>query len=194
MNLRKALVGSIREKCAGKLHLKVDRFIKALKYLDDRFELMLVGDGPDAVTLLRVATAEQVAPRVTFLGRVTVEELRAITSQCNIGIVAYSPVGWNNLYCAPNKVFEYAQAGIPIIATDQPALQELIEGSGIGVTVKAAGDAEQRAHEYANSIRYLAENAAVFRSKIPQFLAAYNWDNESRKLLKCIEALSQDSV
>ena len=29
MNLRKALVGSIREKCAGKLHLKVDRFIKA---------------------------------------------------------------------------------------------------------------------------------------------------------------------
>lgn len=53
-----------------------------------------------------------------------------VTSRAYIGILSYTPIKndysiLNTLYCAPNKIWEYAQFGIPMIGNDLPALQEM---------------------------------------------------------------------
>lgn len=53
-----------------------------------------------------------------------------VTSHAYIGILSYTPIKnsysiLNTLYCAPNKVWEYAQFGIPMIGNDLPALKSM---------------------------------------------------------------------
>lgn len=46
------------------------------------------------------------------------EELAAWTAGATIGIIPYEDAGLNHLYCTPNKLWEYPDAGVPILATD----------------------------------------------------------------------------
>lgn len=55
-----------------------------------------------------------------------------VTSNAYIGIVSYIPTGdffhsLNALYCAPNKIFEYSQFGIPMIGNRIPGLINTID-------------------------------------------------------------------
>lgn len=52
------------------------------------------------------------------------------TSQAYIGIVKYDYVDLNSIYCAPNKTFEYAGFGIPMIANDIPGLRQSVGAWG----------------------------------------------------------------
>lgn len=56
------------------------------------------------------------------------------TSMCYIGIVTYDPFTLNTAYCAPNKIFEYAAFGKPMIANNIPGLKVLSE-AGAGETI-----------------------------------------------------------
>lgn len=49
-----------------------------------------------------------------------------ITSHAYIGIVKYDFVSLNGIYCAPNKTYEYAGFGVPMIANDIPGLKNTI--------------------------------------------------------------------
>lgn len=61
-----------------------------------------------------------------------------ITSWAHIGILTYVPVTGettsplNAIYCAPNKIYEYAMFGIPMIGNDIPGLKTEFDKSGIG--------------------------------------------------------------
>ena len=66
-----------------------------------------------------------------------------ITSWAHIGILVYVPVRnattspLNAVYCAPNKIFEYAMFGIPMIGNDIPGLSMNFEKYGIGKILKS---------------------------------------------------------
>lgn len=54
------------------------------------------------------------------------------TSRAYIGIVTYIPDILNNVFCAPNKIFEYAAYGVPILGNDIPGLRYTIESNHCG--------------------------------------------------------------
>src|SRR5205807_2315349 len=39
---------------------------------------------------------------------------------------------WNNRVCLPNKIFEYAMAGLAVFASDLPEMRALVERHGLG--------------------------------------------------------------
>jgi glycosyltransferase involved in cell wall biosynthesis len=57
--------------------------------------------------------------------------------------LAYYPYSqspsFNQLYCAPTKVFEYIAAGLPVVASGNPPLVDLIESRRLGVCAKDDG-------------------------------------------------------
>ena len=61
-----------------------------------------------------------------------------ITSHAFIGVLSYVPASntgysvLNTLYCAPNKVYEFAQFGVPMIGNDNPGLNYLFQTEHIG--------------------------------------------------------------
>ena len=152
----------------------IGSFAAAMDLLGDGFELIVVGDGPDLDRLRETA-----GTNVLLLGQVPRADLNDILSLCDIGIVAYSFESLNNVYCAPNKLYEYAQAGLPVIATAQPTLRAVVEQFGIGMVVERDSAPEQ----IAASLRELAGAIDGCRSNLPKLLSAHRWEDERERLL-----------
>ena len=92
----------------------------------------MAGAGPAVDKLRAVALEHQVADRVQFLGRVPRDTLDPLMRGCDIGILSYPARDLNNVYCAPNKVYEYGQCALPMAAIGSPHLAQMIEPSGTG--------------------------------------------------------------
>lgn len=69
-----------------------------------------------------------------YLGFIKPPHHLAIQKYCDIGILTYvSDTGSiNPIFCAPNKIFEYARLGMPMLCNDIPGLKYTVESSDMG--------------------------------------------------------------
>ena len=64
-----------------------------------------------------------------------------VTSHAFVGILIYTPVyniftsPLNSIYCAPNKIYEFSQFGIPMIGNNIPGLKYTIDYHKMGICV-----------------------------------------------------------
>ncbi|MCP1126094.1 hypothetical protein NKR74_22790 [Bacillus sp. 3103sda1] len=58
-----------------------------------------------------------------------------ITSYAQIGVANYDDSSLNNLFCAPNKIYEYTGFGIPVLGSNVPGLTSTIGASLAGECV-----------------------------------------------------------
>jgi glycosyltransferase involved in cell wall biosynthesis len=163
----------------------IGRFVEALRYLPPRFRLVVVGGGPDLDRLKVQVKAHGREGQFTALGRVPHRLLPAITRLADVGIVTYSFQGLNNIYCAPNKIYEYAQAGLPVVATSQPPLRRLVESYGIGRLVGEHDSPE----EVAAVIREVAENKARYTEALLRFLQDHKWEDEAKRVRAALDSI-----
>ncbi|WP_156811986.1 glycosyltransferase [Robiginitomaculum antarcticum] len=73
--------------------------------------------------------------KVRFIKPAPHDELVEWTKGADIGIVPYLNTGLNHWLCSPNKLFEYPNAGVPIIASRMKFLAEVIGRTNIGWTI-----------------------------------------------------------
>lgn len=167
----------------------IGRFVEAMKHLPPRFRLVVVGDGPDLNRLKEEAKSIEQYGRFISLGRVPHRLLPAITRLADVGIVTYPFKGLNNIYCSPNKIFEYAQADLPVVATNQPPLRKWVEGYGIGELVGEDDDPEM----IARLIQKVAENRSNYGEALKRFLGDYRWENEAERVEAAIISILTES-
>lgn len=115
-------------------HIDKDRTLnsvaQALKEInDDRFCLVLMGrDHNDSVKYLK-----DIYPQTIHIPFVKAPRHLEITSHANIALLSYDRVSLNNLFCAPNKIYEYSCYGVPMIGNDIPGLRNTVEAYKMGV-------------------------------------------------------------
>jgi glycosyltransferase involved in cell wall biosynthesis len=156
----------------------VGNLIRAMTLMPDEFVLLLVGGGVDLERVQSIVGELALEGKVVTCGKIPRAELHALLETCDIGVVTYSGRGLNNFYCAPNKVFEYAQAGLPIVATNQPPLKALVDEYEIGRVVEPDGPIE----ELAAALKSVATNIEAHRSRLSRFLRENQWADEALKL------------
>jgi len=116
--------------------LSTDRNLRALvrafAKLEGRARLFLLGEGVRDEELRRICAQERI--RNVFFGPwVAQERLLGFVRRANMGVIPYlGHVFLNSLYCTPNKLFEFIEAGVPICASDLPELRRIVRGHGIG--------------------------------------------------------------
>ena len=154
---------------AGRLepYKQVDRAIQALSYLDRRFVLRVVGDGPSKPELENLADRVGVRDRVQFLGRVETAELYRWFKTAAVWVTM------STLEAMPITPLEVLAAGSRVIASDIPAHRYIRELTGGSVTlVPATFDPERLA---------TAIQRAVVQDVLnPQILS---WDDVARRTL-----------
>jgi glycosyltransferase involved in cell wall biosynthesis len=72
--------------------------------------------------------------RVHIVAPVAPSELLKHTAGATIGVIPYEPHGLNNRYTTPNKLFEYINAGVPVLGSHLPELERFILGYDVGRT------------------------------------------------------------
>ncbi len=150
----------------------VGRFVEAVAQLGPQYELTIVGPGPDSAAVAAMIVKLGVGDRVRVVGRVPAAELPAIMRAADLGVICYPDRGWNNIYCAPNKLYEYAQVGLPMVATANPVLRSVFDTYRIGYS----GD------DVVETIRAAARDRATLAGNLHRFLAENRWENESSTL------------
>jgi glycosyltransferase involved in cell wall biosynthesis len=118
--------------------------------------------------------------RVLLLEPVHPLQLARLTPEADVGIAAYCDVSRNNTLCAPNKLSEYAIAGIPIVGTDQRPICDFVEKHGNGVVYRAGdvrGCASALRHALVDepSVAHLRDHARTAAAHV-------SWEPERARL------------
>lgn len=146
-------------------------------------DLVMMGFGPFGDTLRAIAAKHGLLDRrVFFLPAVPQSELLQHSASADMGVIPYPHVDLNSYYCTPNKLFEFIQAGLPILANESPELDRFVVQQGFGVA-RPMHDADEiaAAIDHAFSLpdlpkweRCLAERRQSFSWKVQSagYLAA----------------------
>jgi glycosyltransferase involved in cell wall biosynthesis len=75
--------------------------------------------------------------RFEYLGAVKPPHHLEIASHADVAYISYVPNNGsiNAVFCAPNKVYEFAGFGIPMLCNDNPGLKYTVEYNNMGVCV-----------------------------------------------------------
>lgn len=147
----------------------------------ERGVIVLMGWGRLEEELRRLVAAEGLAERVRIVDPVAPSAVLAHAAGADVGVIPYEPVGLNNTYTTPNKLFDYMSAGLPVAASRLPELCRFIEGGGLGVTF-TPGDPVAIA-EAMNEILSDPDRCAGMSDRARAAGERYTWERESNKLL-----------
>jgi glycosyltransferase involved in cell wall biosynthesis len=156
------------------------------------WELCLVGSSLLASfeqELRDLAKKRGVEAQVKFIAWVPYEEKERLSSQASMGVITYLPYS-NNTSCLPNKLFDYMLVGLPVVASDFPLYQDVVERHHCGLTIDPT-----RPEEIARAMEYLIEHpdeaARMGENGRRAVLETYNWEKESQKLLQIYDTVLQ---
>ena len=88
--------------------------------------LVLMGDGPMAIEIDRLAAAPDVRGRVHVLPPVPPSELLEWVASADVGAMPNQPRTINERLSTPNKLFECLAAGTPVVSSDFPERRRII--------------------------------------------------------------------
>jgi len=142
--------------------------------------LVFLGDGePDFERRLREeARAAGVHERVHLVPGVPLERLLARTAEADVGVALLQDDCENHRLALPNKLFEYAAAGVPVVASDLPELRRVVDGHRLGALVPP-GDRTALVH----ALR------AVLAGGRSGAIGDLSWARERERLLAAYERL-----
>lgn len=178
-------------------HVKEDRaakqIVQSLKYIDPAAGVVFLGSIAEDYKeyLLELANLEGVFTRVLFHPPVSLDVLPHYTSSAKIGLTLYLNTSRNNYYCAPNKLYAYAMAGIPVVGSAFPGLTQDIEKNRIGFVVdpdnpNEIADAINRLLSENDLYQEMASNAKNMAREV------WNWDKEKVRLRDIYPKITQE--
>lgn len=111
-----------------------EELVAALQYLDDCY-LMVIGGGDVLPLLKQMVTELQIEDRVRFLPRMPYREMMAYTQLAELGFILDKDTNLNYRFCLPNKLFDFIQAGVPVVASNLVEVGKIIRKYDIGLFI-----------------------------------------------------------
>ncbi|MDD2799098.1 MAG: glycosyltransferase [Bacteroidales bacterium] len=109
----------------------IEWIIDAMPFIDNAV-FCIAGDGDIVPEIKHKIVEMKLQEKVILLGKIPLEELQEYTYSANLGVCLLENRGLNYYYSLPNRVFDFAQAGIPILATDFPEIRNVVAKYQIG--------------------------------------------------------------
>jgi Glycosyltransferase len=156
--------------------------IDAMKYVDDA-ALVIVGTGDVEKQIKQQVIDSKLSDKVFFTGQILPKDLARYTASASIGLCLLENRGLSYYYALPNRIFDFIHAGVPVLASNFPEMQNIINTYHTGVLIEN------------NDPKYIAENinnmleTKFEQSVFEQAAKELCWENEEKTLLKIINGL-----
>jgi glycosyltransferase involved in cell wall biosynthesis len=147
----------------------------------DRGKLVLMGWGLLEAELQGMIDENDLHERAVIVAPVAQSEVVAHAGGADVGVIPYQPIGLNNRYTTPNKLFDYMAAGIAIAGTRLPELERFVEGHSLGALFDSA-EPEPIAAALNGLLADPVELGAC-QARSRQAGKVYSWEREAGKLL-----------
>lgn len=169
--------------------------IQSLQYLPTRCVFVIQGPYATDYEQLYRSQAERcgVDDRLFFLPPVGRDEVVAAASSADCGVVMLRNLCLNFYWFYPNKFFEYMLAGIPVVASAFPEINDHLDREQCGLSFDP--DDPQSAAQAFRSLfddREKAKSMGIRGRK--GIIREYNWDIAVRQLFEAYEQLNTPRV
>lgn len=158
-----------------------EELVEAMRYLDDCF-LMVIGGGDVLPVLKQMVEELHIADRVSFFPRMPYSKMMAYTQLAELGFVLDKDTNLNYRFCLPNKLFDFIQAGVPIVASHLVEIEKIIKKYNIGLFIPDHDPASiaETIKEGLND----ASQRAVWQQGLTRAAEDLCWENEQQTLIE----------
>ena len=165
----------------------VDVLLHALALLPD-VRGSIIGGHPsegDLARLQSLASTLGIEERVTFAGFVHRSMVPALLEQADVLVMPHSATPVSERYASPLKLFEYMGAGKPIVASDLPAVREVLRDGENACLVRPA-DPKDLASGIAAVLGNQSLAERIARTAFAE-AASYTWERRAEQLDRLLE-------
>jgi glycosyltransferase involved in cell wall biosynthesis len=174
--------GSIQE------HRGIEPAIDAVESIEG-VTLVVIGYGHHRPALEADVKRRDLTDRVQFFGPVPNDELISYSASADIGLANIVGASVSYHTSLPNKLFEYAMAGIPVIGSDSPQIGRIVKEERIGeVCDPEDGEA------IADAITAILADPSKYSDGLANATRKYNWRVEERLLVDLYASLTGDGI
>lgn len=156
----------------------------ALQSLKENVHIACVGrlvpDSYDAAMRERVRSMG-LSARVHFFEPVPYEELTGFVSAADVGLMVRDPSIENNYVSLPNRVFDYAASGLPIITPNIPDIAQIVTERNFGLVIDSIS-----ADAWRDGIRRCIERQAEMSANALAASHQMTWDVVEPDLLTAL--------
>lgn len=160
----------------------IDLILEAFANTNSNAVAVFLGEGP---YVEKVLTASQARPNVFVHPMVDHSRVVSLAASADFGLCLIENVSLSDFYCLPNKLFEYAFANLPVIASDFPDLSRVVNEFGLGVCIEPS-------LESLESFLVKAGQASSRTSQRTKSLEELSWQSQRLKLQRAYSVLQDD--
>jgi glycosyltransferase involved in cell wall biosynthesis len=159
---------------------------RGIKKTIDALELLpevvfcLMGWSPQEQEYKDYAAAKPYSDRIIFCGSVPYDELHAYTCSADIGMCFIEAISFSYELALPNKLFEYAMAGLPTLVSNLPAMADVVNKYQTGVLCEHDSTPKQ----LAESIEELINNKTSYQANCQKARSDFAYESQSEKIIK----------
>lgn len=150
---------------------RIDKLVNSAKEIESFAQILIVGGGESKNKIVKMVLDNNIC-NVFMIGSIPYSDIYSIISKCDIGYLFYENNTLNNQNCAPNKIYEYASAGVPMIANNNPGLQYMFKRYSVGVVND----------DITQAINELVDSYDIYKAGLFLFLKECSWEQEEEKL------------
>lgn len=156
-----------------------EEMVEAMQYIDSAV-LLIVGGG-DVIHILKIKVDElKLEDRVIFKPKQAYEQLYNLTCLADIGLTLDKDTNINYRYSLPNKLFDYIQARIPVLSSQLPEIEKIINEFDIGDFIPSHDPKEIA--RVANEILANHELRSRWEKNVNFAASQINWESEEQQL------------
>jgi glycosyltransferase involved in cell wall biosynthesis len=163
----------------------LENLVLAFSDLKNTANLLIIGDGPLMTRLKEIKTSLNLN-NVFIKGWVNQDFLSSVLKHVSFGIIPYSLKSLlNNLYCTPNKLFEYIAHHVPICANFLPEVVTIVSGYNIGKVYQLT-----TSNKIAEGIKdFLNHFPSIPTQNFEKADQDFSWQTQEQKLLEIYKGL-----
>jgi glycosyltransferase involved in cell wall biosynthesis len=153
---------------------------------------IFIGGGRLDTSLRSIVVKLQLEERVRFIPTVALAELPSYTVSADIGVQPIENTCLNHYTTDSNKLFEYVQAGLPVVASDLPEIRRVVREHDLGLLVPPGDSAALSA-----ALRELVADRSkrqYYAAQSRKASAALSWESQEHELLALYERVLSNPV
>ncbi|MBA1239546.1 glycosyltransferase family 4 protein [Pseudomonas kunmingensis] len=154
--------------------------VKAAVSVPDAY-FVFIGGGGLTAELKSLTRRLGLTERLHFIDTVPLAELPSYTASADIGVQPIEDTCLNHYTTDSNKLFEYVQAGLPLVASDLPEIRRVVQEHNLGLLVPPGDTAALAA-----ALRELVADRGRrqhYAARSRKAAAVLSWESQEHELL-----------
>lgn len=162
-----------------------EELVQAMKFVKDA-KLYIIGGGDVFPVLKKMVSELGLQDKISIISKLPKAELLHYTHNADLSLSIDKDTNLNYHFSLPNKIFDYFQAGVPVLASKLPEIEALIRKYDVGdfITEHHPEHIAKKIEEMLQSPHY-----PVWKANTLKAASENTWDIEKQNLVQLINAI-----